>query len=240
MVSRVERGERLLSRGELDAWLTASRVVAEMRDRVETLAEAAHGETRSWSDMLGAGEHLQAVAAERDDAARRIDVVTTNLIPGLLQTADYARRVIAETDMTGRMDYTAAVAARIERQQILYDAKREFRFLIEQAALEWSPGPNVMPEQLDRLLSLATLPNVTLGVLPTRRTGFLSWHSFTYRQPVDDTPPYVTTELLHGGQVISGPDAVELYAAFFARLWSAAKTGDDAAWTLRRNREHLD
>ena len=90
-----------------------------------------------------------------------------------------------------------------------------------------------MPAQLDRLVSLSTLAAVELRVLPDDRVGTPGWHAFAWRQPADGTEPYVTTELVHGGQVVSELAAVKLYELVWDQLWSAALAGDDALVLVR-------
>ncbi|MEV6334112.1 Scr1 family TA system antitoxin-like transcriptional regulator [Nocardia vinacea] len=57
--------------------------------------------------------------------------------------------------------------ARLERQTVLYRGRHRFHFLIgEQALRTVDGGPDVMIEQLDRLLVAMPLPRVVLGVIP--------------------------------------------------------------------------
>ena len=89
------------------------------------------------------------------------------IIPGLLQTAEYARRIIEMSDISGEGDHGAAVAARLDRQEALHDRNRHFEFLLTEAALRYRPGPpEVLTAQLDHLAALATLETITFGVIP--------------------------------------------------------------------------
>ncbi|HEX2299794.1 MAG TPA: Scr1 family TA system antitoxin-like transcriptional regulator, partial [Pseudonocardiaceae bacterium] len=108
-----------------------------------------------------------------------------------------------------------------------------FEFLIGEGALLWAPEAGVMDAQRDRLLSLATLPNVEIAVLPALRTGTPAWHSFILFQ-AEDGSQFVTTELVFGGQEISDPGSVRRCAALWDRLWGAAAHGDDATELIRR------
>jgi hypothetical protein len=55
----------------------------------------------------------------------------------------------------------------MQRQEILYDRGRTFRFVVPEAALHTALAPaEVMRGQLDRLLAVSTLPNVEFGVIP--------------------------------------------------------------------------
>jgi transcriptional regulator with XRE-family HTH domain len=234
-VSRIEHGETLPTREQVIAWLRACGVGddPDVRGRALGLADAAHGETRPWGDMLPTDEsHLQGVAGERERSATLIRNCQLTWLPGLLQTADYARLVIEQTDPESERDTAAALAARLQRQQILFEQGRRFEFLIAESALLWAPEAGVMAAQRDRLLSLATLPTVEIAILPIRRTGTPAWHSFIVFQERDESS-FVTTELVHGGQEISDRDAVRRYVTLWDRLWNAAATGDEAVDLIR-------
>ncbi len=233
-VSRYEQGIVVPDREILRTWLGAAKVDTEAREQLEALTEAAHNETRPWLDLLGSDSHLQGVARIRDEEARLIRVCEMSWVPGLLQTAEYARLLLPQVDPTGRMDYPAAVAARMERQRILYEAGRELEFLVAETALLWEPGPGVMRAQLDRLQSVSTLDAVDLRILPARRAGAASWTSFEYREAADDGRATVTTEWLHGGGDYSDPDQVELYRELWKRLWTVAVSGDEARAAVER------
>lgn len=234
-VSRFEHGEAIPTRAQVTTWLTTCAASVEVRDRVLALTRAAHSETRSWRDMDSGAGHLQGTAAERDAAASLVRNCSLGWLPGLVQTAGYARVVLALTDPGGERDTTAAAAARVERQQILYQDGRRFEFLISESALRWAPERSVMGAQLDRLLSLATLPTVEIAVLPVDREGVPAWHSFILHRPADGSPDYVTTELVHGGQEVAEPDAVASYAVLWGQLWKAALHGDEAMTMIRKN-----
>lgn len=234
-ISRIEHGETLPTREQVNAWLRTCDVRddQDVRDRVLGLADAAHGETRPWGDMLPTDEsHLQGVAGEREKSATLIRNCQLTWLPGLLQTAEYARLVIEQTDPESERDTAAALAARLQRQQILFEKGRRFEFLIAEAALLWVPEAGVLDAQRDRLLSLATLPTVEIAILPNRRTGTPAWHSFIIFQAADESS-FVTAELVHGGQEITDPNAVRPYMALWDRLWKAAATGDEAVDHIR-------
>jgi transcriptional regulator with XRE-family HTH domain len=238
-VSRYELGIVVPDRALLRTWLSVAEVDRESRDEMTALTEAAHNETRPWLDMLGSDSHLQTEARIRDEEARLIRVCQLEWIPGLLQTAEYARLQLPQVDPTDRMDYPAAVAARMERQQVLYGTGRILEFLIAETALLWQPGPGVMLEQLDKLLSAATLAAVDLRVLPSRRAGAASWTSFEYREAKEDGRATITTEWLHGGGEFSDPEQVLLYRLLWTRLWEASAAGKDAVELIRDIRAGL-
>jgi transcriptional regulator with XRE-family HTH domain len=235
-VSRMEHGETLPTREQLETWLRLCGVADDhdARDRVYSWADAAHSETRPWRDMVpGEAPHLQGVAGERERSATLIRNHQLTWLPVLLQTAEYARLIIEQTDPDSERNTAAAVAARLQRQQILFEKGRRFEFLISEGALLWAPKAGVMDAQRDRLLSLATLPNVEIAVLPARRTGVPAWHSFILFES-DDGSRFVTTELVYGGQEISDPDAVRRCEELWERLWAVASHGGEAVELIRR------
>ena len=233
-LSRTEQGKTIPDRALADSWLTACDAGLDVKNRVAAMLEAAHNENRSWSDILGDEAHLQGIARIHDEDAALVRNCQMEWIPGLLQTAEYARLLIPQIDPQQRFDHAAMVADRMKRQEILYGTGRRFEFLIAEAALLWAPGRDVMAAQLDRLISVSTLAAVDLGVLPARRTGAASWHSFIYREAAEDRRSSTSTELVHGGGSITDPDLVELYRGVWKRLWAAAVVGDDVVDWIRR------
>lgn len=229
MVSRAERGDTLLPRDAVERWLVATSAGGDARDRILALHEAAHVETRAWEDLREGG-HIQAVAATDEEAAARMRCYVTTMIPGLLQTAEYTRQLMPLVDPGG--DVAAAVAGRVARQQVLYAPDREFRFLLAEPALWWSPAEEVMPAQRDRLLSLSTLKSVDLAVLPAHRTGPMGWHDFILWESPSGQG-WVTVEMVHGLARVADPEFVALYEAMWDRLWDAAASGDDAVGLIR-------
>lgn len=227
MASRIETGERLPTRAMLDAWLADAD--EDVRDRVRVMADAAHVETRPWGSLREGG-HLQSAATAEEEVATRGRIYCGVFLPGLLQTAAYTRLLIPLVDPVS--DPASSAAARARRAERLYDVDRHFDFLIGEPALLWAPASEVMPAQMDRLVSVATLPNVELAVLPARHRGQVSWHDFTIWD-APELPPWVSVEMRHGAAVIADPDAVADYERLWGELWSAAARGDEAISIIR-------
>lgn len=223
-VSRVETGERLPSRAELEGWLSAVRADEDSQDRVAALFEAAHTETRSWESLRRNG-HMQDTAAEDEDRATLVRSYCTLFMPGMLQVDEYCRLLMPQVDPAG--DVAAAVAGRMARQRRLYEPGRRFQYLIAEPALWWAPGEGVAAAQRDRLLSVASLATVEIAVLLARRVGAAGWHDFTLW--ADAAGAFlVTTELLHGGPRVYDPDVIGKYETLWSRLWEVALRGDEA------------
>jgi transcriptional regulator with XRE-family HTH domain len=241
-VSRIERGDVLASVPELTRWLEQVGAVDRLGQLVAA-TEAALNDTDNWHEFMRADTFadMQEAVQQREAVARTQRSFLPTLVPGLLQTAEYARLVFIASDLTGAQDHAAAVQRRIDRQQVLYEQGHSFEFILTEAALRWRPGPKqVLIAQLDRIASLATLSNVSIGVIPLdAETQAIPWHGFTLNEDVDDEDPYVQVETIHAYLTISRPDDVELYRRQFAVLRKAARTGQQFSDFLNNLRSDL-
>ncbi len=231
-VSRIEAGSAVPTVREAEAWARAVGASDDVLANLIGMAEAALTEVETWRIALRHGlPNLQTDVRALEANARRISNFQPSLVPGLLQTAEYARRVFTLADVVGRQDYAGAVAARMSRQEILFDEDRRFEFLVTEGALRWRPGlPKLLLTQLDRVSSVATLSNVSLGLIPqdTEATAAAS-HGFTiYEDREDSEEPFVRVELIHGELTVSDPEDVAIYRARFSQLGEAAVFDEDA------------
>jgi transcriptional regulator with XRE-family HTH domain len=153
------------------------------------------------------------------------------VLPALLQTAEYARHVFASAPNSTPESVGRAVAARVERQSVLYEPGRESVFVLTEAVLRTWPGtPALMLAQLDRLLAVESLSTVRLGVIPWRRpVPVLPRHGFTL---CDHRAVVVET---FGSECVS-VDSAELaaYEETFVRFEGAAIFGEEVRELLLR------
>jgi len=233
-ISRIENGQVLPSLPVVRAWLELCQVDEPNSERIVDLAEAAHGETRPWKELLQEEQHLQGVARQRELAAVRVRNFQPTIVPGLLQTPEYAASLIPLADVTGGTEHEAAVAERLARQQVLYDDNRRFQFVMTEHVLRWAPGPRgLLTAQLDRIASLAGLDTVDVAVVPVETPALVPWHNFVIWESAD-RDPFVTTELVHGEQELHDPEQVALYEKLWDRMWSSAVVGEDAVGLVRK------
>jgi transcriptional regulator with XRE-family HTH domain len=231
-VSRIEAGAALPTLPEVTAWAEAVGAPAEIREVLATLAEAARTEVNTWAGALRGHRHLQGGVHEREAEAHRARVFQPSVVPGLLQTAAYARSVFTLLQQhVPQVDVSAAVAGRLDRQTVLYDEDREFEFLISEGALRWRPGPpRLLVAQLDRIASVSTLDNVSIGLIPFRalaRTD-LSQGFTILEGDGADSAPYVMVETRHAALTINAPDDVALYQGDWSLLRQMAVFDDEA------------
>jgi transcriptional regulator with XRE-family HTH domain len=168
-VSRIEHGRQTPTEQDVAAWAAAvgaPSAADELTARLSTL----DSHYVSWRRSLHAGHApRQRVAAELDGQTRQLRAFEPGMIPGLLQTAEYARTVFTSlVELNGTpQDVAAAVRARMERQQVLYEPGKDFHFLVTMAALRSRLcRTDAHRGQLDRLLAVGSLANVRLGVVP--------------------------------------------------------------------------
>lgn len=232
-VSRIELGQAMPSMADIESWGQAARASAGQLAEIRALAEAAAVETISWRRAARRGlPSLQRDVRDLEATAAKLLNFQPVVVPGLLQTAEYARQIVLSGyPAGGRPDIGAAVASRMERQAILYDDAKSFEFVIAEAALRWRLGPPpVMLAQLDRIASLSTLPNVAIGVIPqTAQVAAWHLHGFAILDERADGAAIVRVETLTTGLSISEPEAVERYRQAFGLLRDAAVTGGDAS-----------
>ena len=156
-----------------------------------------------------------------------------NVIPGLFQTAGYIRAMLPFwfTFLGVRNDLEESVAARLERQSVLYDGSKTFSVVLEEACLRTPLGDTeTLSAQLDRLLSIMSLPNVSLGIIP----------SLTVRDVIgsagfwifDDN--LVKLETPTASIEVSQPQEIDLYANMFDHLRGWAVYGRDARELILR------
>ena len=233
-VAKIENGRTRPSVADVEAWAAATGVGEDARAELAALAESVATDARPWSSRHGtlAARNLEIAQVERETT--HLQNFQPAVFPGLLQTADYARRVISMLDVAGQRDVAAAVAARMERQTALYDQGKRFEFMLTEGALRWRPGPpELMLAQLDRLLSVMTLPNITVGVLSFgQQQVVLHTNGFTIFDAPGD--PFVLVETLTQELYLHEDGDLAAYRTVFARARASAASGPDAISLIRQ------
>jgi len=231
-VSRAESGSALLSMPEVTAWASATRASPDAADRLSALTEAVYVEIREWDSTYRDRLHIQGDIQALEGRALQILTFQPSVVPGLLQTAEYARRVFAMVPGRYPPDaIPAVVAARMDRQLALFAGEQRFEFLITEAALRWRPGPAaLLCAQLDRIASLSTLDNVSVGLIPLSAEAVTSTsHGFALLEMAErgDGDARVLVETIHANLVVADPEDIALYRARWSLLKQMAVYGDE-------------
>jgi transcriptional regulator with XRE-family HTH domain len=146
-------------------------VVADLVDRANGLRDQ-FTDLRLTTQRLASSQHTFAQDEER---AARISVFQTAVVPGLLQTTEYARAMLSEhaTVLSGNDPgedppvAPSALTMRIQRQEVLYDERKQFDFVIAESVLSSVVGvPAEMLGQLQRIRTVAARENVQIGIVP--------------------------------------------------------------------------
>ncbi|MFF0521409.1 helix-turn-helix domain-containing protein [Actinomadura nitritigenes] len=168
-----------------------------------------------------------------EDEAAEIRTYHVQLIPGLLQTEDYARAVISAGVPDDPDEVNKRLHARMARKTLLGrpDAPRLKTVLAESALRQLIGGPLVMRHQLTELGRVAQGANVDIRVLPYTvgaRAGVEgSFVILSYEDPLDLDIGY--SEGIYGNVYIEGADHVARCHAEFENIWRAALDEDQSA-----------
>ncbi len=240
-ITHLETGRSRVPPDFASRWAQACGLGADQAAQLAERAEHAQDDVTNWRRALAeipeglAGIQREVAAIER--VARVQKVYQSAIIPGLLQTAEYMRHIFIGAEGEPEPAVAAAVAVRLERQAILFDAGRRFHFLVGEAALWARPGtPEAHRAQLDRIRQVGGLATVELRILPLTAAP-PDWHTpgfIIFEGLGEGTDPYVHIGLLHANVSASDPDAVARYQATFDRLWTAAEGATGAARLLAR------
>lgn len=239
-VSRYEVGTRLPTFEMLDRIADALGVPKRVRQQLLEQLHGAQTQVRSARSIAQRGlGRRQGEIARTEAQAKHIRNFQAALVPGLLQTPNYARRIF---EGGGRAksaeDLARALAARLDRQAILHDSEKRFGFVILEAVLLLPRGSiQDMLAQLDRLQSVSELPNVDLAVLPLGVEP--------PRSPINSFDIYdddlVHVETLTEQLALRDPSDVALYVKAYEAFRDAAVSGpaarelfDSAAARLRQ------
>lgn len=232
-ISKLENGRQTPSDDDIRAWTRATNSEHEAEGLLASLhtLEVQHAE---WQRILRTGlRPHQKELAEWDQRTRVLRGFEATVVPGLLQTAEYARARFAESIRRLKLpnDINEAVRARIMRQETLYRPDKRFHFVLTEAALRFRLcPPEIMLGQLDRLVSFSALPNVRLGII-----GFETHYGTSPRHGFwlyDDKR--VLVETYSAELDLRQPQEIELYSNAFQELAAVASYGRAARTIINR------
>lgn len=232
-VSKLENGRQTPNDDDIRAWTRATNGEAETAALLAALhtLEVQHAD---WQRVLRGGlRPRQNALAELDQKTRLFRAFEATVIPGLLQTPEYARARFAESIRRLKLpnDINEAVQGRIQRQEILYRPEKRFHFVLTEAALRFRLcTPIIMLGQLDRLISLSQLPNMKLGIIGFDTQYATSpWHGFWL---YDNQK--VLVETMSAALDLRQPQEIELYGSAFEQLAAVASYGRSARTIITR------
>ncbi|WP_132874917.1 helix-turn-helix domain-containing protein [Tamaricihabitans halophyticus] len=172
-VNRWEQGERAPTAATVARYLAEANASPELVSELVELSQSSDGPLWVAVDMPDQRRQLTALL-EAEQAAQTVTAVAPSLVPGLLQTADYARSIMVSAKVPA-MEIETRVAIRLGRQNTVMRQRDPVHLvaLIGAGLLRQRiGGTGVMVEQLRALLEVAERPNIDIRVIPDE----LGWH----------------------------------------------------------------
>lgn len=238
-LSRIETRQSGIGAPDLRKLLDVYEVADDAyRRRLADLARRVNerGWWQKYAGLIGS-EYADLIGLEEE--ARAIRSYEQELVPGLLQTADYARaaiRVGRPTETTGEID--RRVEIRMERQEILTRPDPPFRLnvVLSEAALRRPVGGyETMRAQIEHLMRPRDRANVTIQVLPFNAGVHPSmvgpFTVMTFHDP--DDLGVVNIEYATGSVFLEDPDELRAYEEMWSTLQASALSADDSQAFLK-------
>lgn len=244
-ISRIENGRISVRRLEIEA-LLGLYGVSDQRTLTSLVALAREGRKKSWWQ-----QHSQSLTLDfqewldlEDDAAS-IHTYQPLLVPGLLQTPEYAEAVIRGAERAAsKAQIDQYVSTRLARQRVLQrEHAPQYVCLLDEAALHRQiGGPSVLAEQLRRIVEVNDPPEVTVQVVPFSH----GWHAglnggfdfFSYPDPMD--LDVVSVEYMDGLLYLEEDESVKRYRKAFDQLRSSALSSRQSMDLISRLALSLD
>ncbi|GLY81073.1 helix-turn-helix domain-containing protein [Actinoallomurus iriomotensis] len=231
---RIETGQTSLRSLDVEAMCRVYGAPPDVTEALMALAKEtkARGWWHAYGDVIRDSLDLYIGLEE---AASQLSWYTSELVPGLLQTPDYARTLIrAHYPHASEEDIERLVQVRIARQSLLTrgTAGPTVKVAFNEAVLRRAVGgEEVMAGQLERLIAATNQPNVSLRVVPFEtgfHDGLLSGPFVMMRFPTtgdgrEIEPPTVYVDGFTGALYLDKPEEIERYDMAFNAIWTSAR-----------------
>jgi transcriptional regulator with XRE-family HTH domain len=233
LLSAWEKGHRVPSPEDVARLLGALQVDDVTYDRMMRLARRAKDDNWLDSNPSDLPPALSGIV-EYERTATRITNWQPAIVPGLLQTADYARTILSNSEI-GLQQADSMLVARLNRQRILTkaDPVRLVAIVGENAIHEQVGGSDVMSDQIDHLLEVMERPNISLRIVPANigyHPGLLG-SCILYEFAA--LPPIVHLESSHATAFLLDEEVVRRYRQQAKLLGGKALTEDATRALLR-------
>ena len=237
-VSKIEHGKQTPSEEDLRVWCEHCGALAELPDLVAAV-RSIETQFAEWRRIVRSGtRRRQQASAAVYERTRLFRIYEPAVVPGLLQTREYAVAVLSSFIDFVRVpdDAEEGAAARLERQRVLTHGDRRFHMVLAQQALHTNVGgTEVMAGQLEHLLTVLRLPRLRLGIIP---------FDAPYRVPLNNgfwilDEALVQFDTYSAELSLVRPDEIALYGRAFERLAALAVYGAEAKAILARTLDRL-
>jgi transcriptional regulator with XRE-family HTH domain len=227
-VSRIEHAKTAPSADDIRAWCEHCGALDQVDDLVAFL-RSVEGMFIEWRRIDRTGQrHAQESVLSLVQRTRMFRAYSSWLIPGAVQTPDYTRAVLRAIAKRRELpdDAEEAAAVRADWLRLFREGDRRVDVLIEESVLRTViGGAEVMAGQLGHLITVAALPSISLGIIPTGLDREAEWPVEDF-WILDDTR--VSVELVSGWLTITQAREIAMYTHVFARLADMAVAGAQA------------
>lgn len=237
-VSKIENGKQTPTDQDIRAWTGATST----EDQTESLLAALHNlelQHAEWQRLLKAGMQSHQLSLSRQDEKTKLFRGFENtVVPGLVQTPEYARARFAQVVLVHNIpnDINEAVKQRMRRQEMLYRPDKRFHLVITESVLRYRlVSADIMLGQLDRLMAISSMRNVKLGVIDFK-TQYVAdpRHGFWL---LDNE--LVRVETYSAELNLRQPQEIELYRRIFEQHAAVASYGAAARTIIGRIMQEL-
>lgn len=247
---RIETGQTSLRSLDVEAMCKIYGADDEFTEVLKALAKETKGKGwwHAYGDVIPEGFDLYVGLEE---AAASLTCYQTELVPGLLQTEDYARALIRFDNPNDEDDEVERrVRLRMERQSLLtrVTAPPTLDIVLNEAILRRPVGsPQIMAAQLNRIMGVGELPNVMIRVVPFTvglHAGVLSGPFVILRFPLNGDgratePPTIYVDGYTGALYLDKPHEIERYETGFEAIQGAALDVQDSKALILKAAEEL-
>lgn len=235
-INRIEAAEIGIYQDDLEKLLDHYQV--SRKRRAELLEIARSAEQRGWLRLRNPNLPDDLLTwTDFEDEATALRLYEPMTVPGLLQTAEYARAIISATGTGLSESQTdALVTTRLARQSLLSrEHPIQLHVIVEETILTRPFGGNgVLGRQLRHLVDAAAQPNVTFQVLPTEAGLHPGVTGAFVVLEYDDGPSLVCLEHMLVSHFLEEDEQIEAYASAWGVLEGLARPPEESVDVVRK------
>ncbi|WP_371652931.1 MULTISPECIES: helix-turn-helix domain-containing protein [unclassified Streptomyces] len=225
-VNRLETGSGRVQPSDIDALCRFYKTSDDLRELLMTMAK--DSKMRGWWQAHGTGVPRWFTGyVGFEQAASNIRQYQCEFVPGLMQTPEYVAELHRASNQMSAADLERAVNVRMERQALLTRTSApDAWFIVHESALHHVMGDRkLMHDQLERMLTVGKLGNVTLQVLPFTAGSYPATGAFTILGfPEQEDPDLVYRDGLTDATYLDTPHDVGEYTRAFDNLRALASS----------------
>ncbi|SFP82622.1 Helix-turn-helix domain-containing protein [Amycolatopsis arida] len=217
-LSKIEQGDAKVTDKDLAKAIKVYGIVDDRAGRLRELAVEARRRLPPARVPDWAVKYVNLLAA-----AHEVKIFNIDVIPGTLQTYDYAYALLAEAVMFSPAELDRMAEERAARAERFLSGEARLWLVLDEAALyRQIGGPKVLRKQLERVKELAARPNITVQVIPFDGGAHASHGvAFTIVNLFEGRPGIVYVESLTGSDYL-GREHTRAYNLAYDKLRVAA------------------